>query len=98
MVMTACGATVAGVDTRYSDVSFSQVGSGGFPELARDLGTLSAPGCVMDRATWSDAFVERNITTSRRVSNALSAMTNNGQATYDQGAGVLTIAPEFCAS
>jgi len=91
------GCVTAGVDSIYSDKSRAVAGGGGFPELAAELGALKSD-CVLERADWEAAFIARNITSSRRVSNALNGLNNNGQAIYFQDRGVLAIAAEFCKS
>lgn len=84
---------VGGVDGQYSDTKTAA--TSGFPELARELGRVRGD-CVLQAADWEAVFIKNNITTSRRVSNALTGMQQNGQAIYFQEKRVLTIAADYC--
>ncbi len=84
---------VAGVDGQYSDTKTAA--TTGFPELALELGRVRSD-CVLQAADWEAVFIKNNITTSRRVSNALTGMQQNGQAIYFQDKRVLTIAADYC--
>ena len=92
--LTASLATACAVDPKYS--SARTAADDGFPELALELGRVDPEDCVLEADQWEPVFIRNNITTGKRVSNALNGMQRNKQIIYFQEKRVIAVAADFC--
>ncbi len=81
------------VEPKYSDEKIAA--KEGFPEIALQLGRVK-PDCVLSSEVWEPVFIANNITTSRRVSNTLQGMVDNGQIMYFQDKRVIAVGANYC--
>ncbi|WP_170327837.1 hypothetical protein [Ruegeria arenilitoris] len=92
-VLAVSAAGCADFDPKYSDLK--EGATNGFPELAFQLGRVRED-CVLQASDWEPVFIENHITSSRRVTNALNGMNQNGQIIYFQDKRVIAVTAAYC--